>query len=117
MANQIGIRGILIILLTLITTFIHFSLLFPDPLFILNGLGYLVLMVLYFAPVKLAQQYHQIIRWSFIGFTLITILAWVAIGDKSWPAGALGYTTKVIEIVLVILLLLDRKPATSSHQE
>jgi len=101
---QIGI-----ILATLATAAIHFSLLFPDVLFILNGLGYLTLLVIYFLPIDLARQYHGLVRWLFIGFTLVTILAWIAIGDKSWPAGSLGYLTKLIEVVLVVLLLVDRQ--------
>lgn len=39
-----------------------------------------------------------------MAFVTITILAWVAIGDKSWPSGALGYFAKAIEIALLGLL-------------
>lgn len=105
-AVQIGI-----ILATVATALIHLSLLFPDLLFILNGLGYLGLMAAYFLPIGLAKKNHNLIRWLFIAFTLVTILAWAAIGDKSWPAGSLGYLTKLIEVVLIILLLADRQPA------
>ncbi|MEJ2707756.1 MAG: hypothetical protein P8074_09105 [Anaerolineales bacterium] len=97
---QIGIT-----LLTLATALIHFSLLFPDVLFILNGLGYLTLLAAYW----LASGYRNIVRLVLLGFVLVTILAWVAIGDKSWPAGALGYLTKGIEVILVGLLLVDRQ--------
>ena len=38
-----------IVLLTLATAIIHLTLLFPDTLFILNGLGYLVLLALVFS--------------------------------------------------------------------
>ena len=99
-----------IILTTLATALIHFSLLFPDVLFILNGLGYLALLAAYFLPINLAQRYHNLVRWGFLAFTLVTILAWIAIGDKSWPAGSLGYLTKLIEIILIILLLVDKQP-------
>jgi hypothetical protein len=108
MTNQFTLRGIAIILLTLAAAFIHFSLLFPDALFILNGLGFLALLFVYFLRTDLSLRYHSLIHWVFIGYTVITILAWIAIGDKSWPAGALGYTTVLIEIALVILLFLDR---------
>lgn len=108
MSKSLGIRGILIILLTLATALIHISLLFPDTLFILNGLGYITLLVLYLSPSNLTQNYRGWIRWVFIGYTLVTILAWVAIGDKSWPGDALGYSAKAIEIALIILLFLDR---------
>ena len=103
-AVQVGI-----ILATLATALIHFSLLFPDVLFILNGLGYLTLLAAYFLPIDLAKKYHNLVRWLFIAFILVTILGWIAIGDKSWPAGSLGYITKLIEVVLLVLLLVDRR--------
>jgi hypothetical protein len=107
-AVQIGI-----IILTLATALIHFSLLFPDYLFILNGLGYLTLLVAYFLPIELARKYHNLVRWLFIIFILATILGWVAIGDKSWPAGALGYVTKLIELGLLVLLVVDGRQSSS----
>jgi hypothetical protein len=109
-AVQIGI-----ILAALGTALIHFSLLFPNPLFILNGLGYLALLAAYFLPIDIAKRYHKLVRWAFIAFTFVTIVAWVAIGDKSWPAGSLGYVTKLIEVVLIVLLLVDR-PADQAPQ-
>lgn len=96
---QIGI-----ILLALATAAIHFTLLFPDLLFILNALGYLALIAAYFLPIGLFQKYHGLIRWAFIGYTLVSILAWVAIGDKGMT---LGWITKAIEVVLIVLLFLD----------
>ena len=107
--TQVGGVQIGIILTTLATAAIHFSLLFPDVLFILNGLGYLAFLGAYFLPIDVAKKYHNLIRWLFIAFTFTTIVAWVAIGDKSWPAGSLGYVTKLIEIVLIVLLLVDRQ--------
>lgn len=38
------LRTLVIVLMTLATAFIHISLLFPDPVFILNGLGYLAFL-------------------------------------------------------------------------
>jgi hypothetical protein len=43
-----------------------------------------------------------------IGFTAVTIVAWLVMGDKSWPAGALGYITKFDEVILLALLWMDR---------
>jgi len=105
---QIGI-----IILTLGTALIHFSLLFPDVLFILNGLGYLALLAAYFLPIDLARNNHNLVRWLFIIFTVVTILAWVAMGNKSWPGGSLGYLTKLIEIVLIGLLVVDGRQSSS----
>jgi hypothetical protein len=105
---QIGI-----IILTLGTALIHFTLLFPNVMFILNGLGYLTLLAAYFLPIDLARNNHNLVRWLFIIFTVVTILAWVAIGDKSWPGGSLGYLTKLIEVVLVVLLVVDGRQSSS----
>lgn len=99
---------IVIAILALLTAGIHFSLLFPDVLFILNGLGYVTLLAAYLLPIPFARDNRGLVRWAFIGFTVVTIVAWIAIGEKSWPAGAFGYITKAIEVLLVIALLRDR---------
>jgi len=105
----IGSRQLGIILLTLILAGIHISILFPDTLFILNGLGYLGLLAAYFLPIPMLQTRRNLVRWALMGYTLITILAWVAIGDKSWPAGTLGYFTKLLEVLLIVFLWVDRR--------
>jgi len=99
---------IIIIILTLITAGIHISLLFPDTLFILNGLGYLTLLAAYLLPIPFARDNHNLIRWVFIGYAVVTIISWLAIGNKSWPGGALGYFAKLDEVLLIIALLRDR---------
>jgi hypothetical protein len=99
---------IIITILTLLTAGIHFTLLFPNMLFILNGLGYLALLAAYTLPIPIARNNRGLVRWIFIGFTVVTIIAWIAIGEKSWPGGGLGYATKVIEVLLVIALFSDR---------
>ena len=72
-----------------------------DLLFTLNGLGYLVLLAAFFNP-KMAPR-RNYIRWLLIVFTLLTILAWIIIGDRGW----LGILTKLVEIALVVFLLND----------
>ncbi|MCS6906758.1 MAG: hypothetical protein RML93_02610 [Anaerolineales bacterium] len=98
---------IAIIILTLATAFIHFSLLFPDTLFILNGLGYLAFLAAYFAPVPLARQNHRLVKIGFVAYTAITILAWIAIGTN--PPTVLGLITKIIEVLLIVCILSDRE--------
>jgi apolipoprotein N-acyltransferase len=105
--NMSGLR-IIIAILALLTAGIHLTLLFPDLLFILNGLGYLALLAAYLLPIPIARNNRGLVRWAFIGFTVVTIVAWLAIGVKTWPDGALGYATKIIEVLLVIALLSDR---------
>ncbi len=109
---RIGWLQIGIIILTLITAVIHLVILnvfsgHIDPPFLLNGLGYLALLAALYLPLPFLKENRKLVRWVFIGFTILTILAWVAIGDKSWPAGALGYFTKLDEVALVILLWLE----------
>jgi hypothetical protein len=102
-----GIIKIGIAILTLITAAVHLvflnvSLGTIDPTFTLNGIGYLTLLVLYFLPQLQAR--HSLIRWVYMGFAAVTILAWIALGVKTWPGGALGYITKLVEIGLIVLL-------------
>jgi hypothetical protein len=107
-SGNISGSKIIIAILTLMTAGIHFTLLFPDPLFILNGLGYLTLLAAYLLPISIARDNHGLVRWVFISFTVVTIIAWLAIGVKTWPEGALGYATKTIEVLLVVALLRDQ---------
>ena len=108
-----GLKWIIAVL-TLLTAGIHFTLLFPDFLFILNGLGYLTLLAAYILPLPIVRDNRGLVRWAYIGFTVVTIVAWLAIGNKSLPGAALGYATKIIEILLVIALLSD-KPQLSKQ--
>ena len=119
-ANQMkfGPRQIGIVLLTLVTAAVHLIILnimmvnlkgSIDLLFTLNGLGYLALLVAYFIPVPVAQKNHNLVRWVYMGFAILTILAWVAMGTKSGPGASLGYFTKIVELALVVLLWLDRR--------
>ncbi|HEX7974459.1 MAG TPA: hypothetical protein VF498_08635 [Anaerolineales bacterium] len=101
-----------ILLLTLITATVHLIVLnltlgHIDPGFTLNGLAYLSLLIAYFLPQLRSRR--NLVRLALIGLATVTILAWLAIGVKSWPAGALGYFTKLDEIVLILLLLVDRR--------
>jgi phosphoglycerol transferase MdoB-like AlkP superfamily enzyme len=101
-----------IIVLTLATAAIHFALgvVFPDPmftpLFILNALIYLALMVVYLLP-QLAA-YHNLIRWVFIAFTAVTVVAYFVFNSGNFM-NPIGLLTKVIEIALIVLLWLDRR--------
>jgi hypothetical protein len=90
-------------LLTLATALIHLQLNFPDPTFILNGLGYLALIAALFLP-SLAR-YRGLVRWALIGYTALTILLWLFLGART----PIGYMDKVIEIVLIALLLIEAR--------
>jgi len=94
---QIGI-----IITTLITAGIHFTLLFPDKLFILNALGYVTLLIAFLLPAL--GKYQKIVRWLFILYTASTIAIWIFMGQRS----TLAYLTKLDEAVLIILLFVDQ---------
>ncbi len=94
---------------TLITALIHLVLLNIllggiDPLFTLNGLGYLVLLAAYLFPPGFLHGRSSLVYITFIGFTAVTISAWEFLGDLTDP---LGIVTKIVEVVLLVALVLD----------
>jgi hypothetical protein len=105
--TQIKLKPIhfVIILLAATTAIIHLTLSFPDPMFILNGLGFIVLTVALFLPLPFVKDHRSLIRYTFIGYCLLTAALWILIGLRI-PT---GYAATVIEIILPILLWIDRK--------
>lgn len=102
-----------IILFTLATAFLHLSL-FPqmgaDPI-VLNGLGYLALLGAYFLPIPFFQERRNLVWWALMGYTVLTFILWVILGDKNFVAGtssATGYYAKTAELFLMGFLLADR---------
>jgi hypothetical protein len=117
-----------IILTVLITAVLHLAAAFdtvlfknavPDPLFLLNGLGYIGLLGAYFLPIPFFRNRHKLVRWALIGFAIITILAWVYIwvfqyvilqgvpffSRDSWY----GVPAKIAELILLALLWKDKE--------
>ena len=101
-AVDIAIR-IGVVVLTLMAAIVHLSRLFPDPVFVLNGLGYLTLLAALYLPTPLLVSHRRLVRWTLIGYATLTILAWVAIGERT----LLGYSTTAGEVALVILMLME----------
>jgi hypothetical protein len=103
-----------IILSTLATALLHLSL-FPrlglDPI-ALNGLGYLALLGAYFLPMPFLQQRHKLVWWALLGYTVLTFILWVIMGDKTFTFdfsnAAIGYYAKAAELFLMGFLLADR---------
>lgn len=93
--------------LVVVTALIHLGLGgWDNPLFIANGIGYLVLILcLYFFP-QLASQ-RSLIRWALMGYTAVTFILYFVF---NWPDifGPMGLLDKAVELVLIILLWLDR---------
>ena len=116
-----------IIVAALITAVLHFAAaldkqLFPegpDPLFLLNGLGYLGLLGAYFLPIPFFQQKHNLVRQGFILYAIVTIVAWLVIwvgfyvirdGHSFFDHDSVyGVPAKIAEIVLIFFLRADRK--------
>lgn len=94
-----------IVVLTLGTASIHLQLNFPDPVFILNGLGYLGLLAALYAPIPQLARYRSIARWVLICYAALTVVLWIAIGERT----PIGYADKVIEVALISLLLIEAR--------
>ena len=122
-------KQIAIIIFGLITAFAHLAAaldkqLFPegpDPLFILNGLGYLGLLGAYFLPISFFQDRHEWVRRGFILYAIITIAAWIFIwviqyviiqGVPFFSRDSIyGVPAKISELILIWLLWTDREKA------
>ena len=103
-----------LILAALVTGLLHLFLLTRiglDPV-TLNGLGYLALLGAYFLPIPLFQQNHKLVWWVLLGYTVLTLVLWIILGDKSFAFdfsdAAIGYYAKTAELFLIGFLLADR---------
>ena len=103
-----------IILSTLVTGLLHLFLLTQlglDPI-ALNGFGYLTLLGAYFLPISFFQQRHNLVWWAYIGYTALTFVLWIILGDKNFTfdfsTAAIGYYAKTAELFLMGFLLADR---------
>ena len=107
--NQYGI-----LVSALVTGLLHlflFTRLGPDPI-ALNGLGYLGLLGAYFLPIAFFQQNHKLVWWAMIGYTALTFVLWIILGDKKFAFdfsnAAIGYYAKTAELFLMGFLLADK---------
>lgn len=109
-----------IIALTLFTAIVHIwlglgFLAMGGWAFVLNGAGYITLLVLYLVNWQPLVRLRWIVRWLFIAYTAVTVIAWLFIGTGSPIAGPVvmstqtlvAYADKVAEIALIVLLWLD----------
>ncbi len=116
-----------IIIAAFVTAILHLAaafdkVLFPagaDPLFLLNGVGYLGLLGAYFLPIPFFQQKHNLVRMGFIGYAILTIAAWIFIwviqyviiqGTPFFSHDSIyGVPAKIAEVVLIFLLHNDKQ--------
>jgi len=126
---KLSSKQMMIALMAIITAVLHLAAaldrsLFPDgpdPLFILNAVGYIGLLGAYILPIPFFQQKHEMVRWALIGFAILTILAWVFIwviqyviiqGVPFFSHDSLyGVPAKIAELILLALLWTDKKKA------
>jgi len=90
----------------------------PDPLFLLNGFGYLGLLGAYFIPIPFLQEKHKLVWWGLFLFVIVTIIAWLVIwvglyvirdGTPFFSHDSLyGVPSKITELVLLWLLWSDK---------
>jgi len=105
-------RRIAIAILTILTAIIHLALVLPQGLpggipFLLNGLGYLVLLgLLWFKPSFVAGR-ERWLYYAYIGFTAITIVAYFAVNVGNSFSYPIGLADKVIEALLIWVLWQD----------
>ena len=109
---QLSIQQYVIILLTIATALVHFTLLFPDVVFMLNGLGYLVLVAALYLPLAPLAPYRTQIRWALMAYTAVTIILWVFMGARV----TIAYLDKLIEVILFVLLWLESQKAARGSQ-
>jgi hypothetical protein len=109
-----------IIALTVVTAAIHIwlGLGFLDAggwIFVLNGVGYLALLALLYDNHPALAPHRTLVRWVLIGYTALTVIAWLFIGTGSPFAGPvrmgtqtmIAYLDKAVEITLIVLLWID----------
>ncbi len=72
-------------------------------LFLLNCIGYLVLVYALYRP--RFQRFHRFTRWLLIGYTALTILLWYLIASS--VASLPDYSDKAAEALLIVLLLIE----------
>ncbi len=101
--TKFGAMQIGIILLALATAVIHIILAIPENMvmFYLNGVGYLALTAALYLP-----QFERMrgkVRWALIGYTAVTVIGWVAFGERN----PVAYIDKIIELALIALLWVE----------
>jgi hypothetical protein len=113
-----------IFLFTLATALIHlylalsaipyYGLNFGVLLFILNGLGYLGLLVVLQLPIPQLARFRSAARWSLVAYATLTIVLFFLMAPYYT---FIGYVDKAIEVGLIALLLADAYTASSEPSE
>jgi len=76
--------------------------------FFLNGMGYLMLLVLYFLP-SLATK-RNFIRLALLGYVILTVVLWFFLGSPSeGKIDPFDVVVKCVEVTLAVNLFFDIK--------
>jgi hypothetical protein len=108
-STRIGPLQIGVIVLALATALIHLvlGLQFGVPMFVLNALGYAVLLASLYAPAAGLANRRAWIRFALLGYTALTVALWVLFGERN----AIGLVDKIIEAALIVLLVIEARRA------
>jgi hypothetical protein len=81
-----------------------------STLFLINGIGYLVLLIALYLPAL--YRFRWLVRWLLIGFAAVTFMLYFLVnGLRLDPIAILD---KGAEIALIILLLIDARQSVHS---
>ncbi len=100
MNNRSFLRGAIVVL-ALVTIVIHLTRISSGIAFLLNAIGFLVLASAVVFEFPFLAGRRRLVQYALMAFTVVTILAWIAIGDKSLPDGLTGYIAKIDELLLL----------------
>jgi hypothetical protein len=77
-------------------------------LFLLNGIGYLVLGAALYLPALV--RYRSLVRWLLIIFAAVTFVLYFLM--NGFRLNPIGLFDKVVELVLIVLLFVDARRST-----
>lgn len=104
---------LIIAILTIITAVIHLGLAFVltgtmQIMFILNGIGYLVLLWALLRPPAFLEGYSTLVHLAFMLFTAVTIVGYFVVNGFAIfePGHIIDLIDKVVEVLLLIALFL-----------
>lgn len=108
LTTKMGLAQWAIIILTGITSGVHFYLFaaYGQVIMLLNCLGFLGLLAIYFVRFDFLPVPRKYIRWAFMGYALLTIAAYIQarLASGAGFTDPVGLFTKAVEIVLIVLL-------------
>jgi hypothetical protein len=110
--NNLKVLRILILVFGLVTALVHLWLVYNGLIrgrlpyqFLVNGLGFLVLVAAFFLTLSSKDQWRQLVHYLFLAFTGGSILAWVIVNRGRFLI-ELSIFDKVVEVLLIVALWL-----------